>query len=64
MEELYKTQKKYSPPIGTSPREKLHDVLHAKIMDQKLRMMQHLKVDQPLLKESMHFLNLRNFMTD
>jgi hypothetical protein len=31
MEELYKTQTKVSPPIGTSPREKLHDVLHAKI---------------------------------
>ena len=31
MEELYKTQKAVQPPIGTSPREKLHDVLHAKI---------------------------------
>ena len=31
MFELYKTQKKVQPPIGTSPREKLHDVLHAKI---------------------------------
>ena len=31
MEELYKTQTKVQPPIGTSPREKLHDVLHAKI---------------------------------
>ncbi len=31
MEELYKTQKTIQPPIGTSPREKLHDVLHAKI---------------------------------
>jgi len=31
MDELYKTQTKVQPPIGTSPREKLHDVLHAKI---------------------------------
>ena len=31
MEELYKTQKTIQPPIGTSPREKLHDVLHSKI---------------------------------
>ncbi len=31
MEELYKTQTPVQPPIGTSPREKLHDVLHAKI---------------------------------
>ncbi len=31
MDELYKTQIKVQPPIGTSPREKLHDVLHAKI---------------------------------
>ena len=31
MDDLYKTQKAISPPIGTSPKEKLHDVLHAKI---------------------------------
>ena len=31
MDELYKTQTTVSPPIGTSPKEKLHDVLHAKI---------------------------------
>ena len=31
MDALYKTQKKVQPPIGTSPREKLHDVLHTKI---------------------------------
>ena len=31
MDELYKTQKAVQPPIGTSPKEKLHDVLHAKI---------------------------------
>ena len=31
MDDLYKTQKPISPPIGTSPKEKLHDVLHAKI---------------------------------
>ena len=31
MDDLYKTQKTVQPPIGTSPREKLHDVLHAKI---------------------------------
>ena len=31
MDALYKTQQSVSPPIGTSPREKLHDVLHAKI---------------------------------
>ena len=28
---LYSTQKTVQPPIGTSPKEKLHDVLHAKI---------------------------------
>ena len=28
---LYKTQKLVSPPVGTSPKEKLHDVIHAKI---------------------------------
>jgi hypothetical protein len=31
MDALYKTQTQVQPPIGTSPREKLHDVLHAKI---------------------------------
>ena len=31
LEVLYKTQKVVSPPVGTSPKEKLHDVLHAKI---------------------------------
>ena len=31
LETLYKTQKKVQPPIGTSPKEKLHDVLHTKI---------------------------------
>ena len=31
LETLFKTQKLVHPPIGTSPKEKLHDVLHAKI---------------------------------
>ena len=31
MDALYKTQQSVSPPIGTSPKEKLHDVLHTKI---------------------------------
>ena len=31
MDTLYATQKIVHPPIGTSPKEKLHDVLHAKI---------------------------------
>ena len=31
MDALYSTQKTVQPPIGTSPKEKLHDVLHAKI---------------------------------
>ena len=31
MDALYKTQQSVSPPIGTSPKEKLHDVLYAKI---------------------------------
>ena len=31
MDDLYKTQKTVQPPIGTSPKEKLHDVLHSKI---------------------------------
>ena len=31
LEALYATQKVVHPPIGTSPKEKLHDVLHAKI---------------------------------
>ena len=31
LEVLYKTQKLVHPPIGTSTKEKLHDVLHAKI---------------------------------
>ena len=31
MDALYSTQKVVHPPIGTSPKEKLHDVLHAKI---------------------------------
>ena len=31
MDALYTTQKEVHPPIGTSPKEKLHDVLHAKI---------------------------------
>ena len=35
LESLYKTQKVVHPPIGTSPKEKLHDVLHAKITGPK-----------------------------
>jgi hypothetical protein len=31
LEALFSTQKVVNPPIGTSPKEKLHDVLHAKI---------------------------------
>ena len=31
LEALFQTQKIINPPVGTSPREKLHDVLHAKI---------------------------------
>ena len=31
MDALYTTQKVVLPPVGTSPKEKLHDVLHAKI---------------------------------
>ena len=31
LETLFQTQKVINPPVGTSPREKLHDVLHAKI---------------------------------
>ena len=31
MDALYATEQSVSPPIGTSPKEKLHDVLHAKI---------------------------------
>ena len=31
MDALYATQKTVQPPVGTSPKEKLHDVLHAKI---------------------------------
>ena len=31
MDALYDTQQSVQPPIGTSPKEKLHDVLHTKI---------------------------------
>ena len=31
MDALYETQQSVQPPIGTSPKEKLHDVLHTKI---------------------------------
>ena len=31
LEALFQTQKVINPPVGTSPKEKLHDVLHAKI---------------------------------
>ena len=31
LEVLYKTQVVVQPPVGTTPKEKLHDVLHAKI---------------------------------
>ncbi len=31
MDALYLTQKVVQPPVGTSPREKLHDVIHGKI---------------------------------
>ena len=31
MDALYETQQSVHPPIGTSPKEKLHDVLHEKI---------------------------------
>ena len=31
LEVLYGTQTITHPPVGTSPKEKLHDVIHAKI---------------------------------
>ena len=61
MDALYKTEKKVQPPIGTSPREKLHDVLHAKINGPRATNDAAFKSGSVLVEEEYAFFKFEKF---
>ena len=61
MDDLYKTQKTVQPPIGTSPREKLHDVLHAKINGPRASNDAAFKSGSVLIEEEYAFFKFEKF---
>ena len=61
MDDLYKTQKAISPPKGTSPKEKLHDVLHAKINRPKATNDAAFKSGSVLIEGEYAFIKLEKF---
>ena len=61
MDELYKTQTTVSPPIGTSPKEKLHDVLHTKINGPKATTDAAFKTGSVLIEEGYAYFKFDKF---
>ena len=55
LEVLYGTQTITHPPIGTSPKEKLHDVIHAKINGPKAMNDAAFKSGTVLIEEGMAY---------
>jgi len=58
---LFETQTVVSPPIGTSPREKLHDVLHAKINGPKAMNDSSFKSGTVLIEEGFAYFRFEKF---
>jgi len=61
MDALYATQKIVHPPIGTSPKEKLHDVLHAKINGPRATSDAAFKTGSVLIENDMAFFKFEKF---
>ena len=61
LDALYKTQKTVSPPIGTSSKEKLHDVLHAKINGPKAMNDAGFKTGTVLIEDGYAFFKFDKF---
>jgi len=58
---LFETQKIVSPPIGTSPKEKLHDVIHAKINGPKAMNDSSFKSGTVLIEEGFAYFRFEKF---
>ena len=61
LEVLYGTQTITHPPIGTSPKEKLHDVIHAKINGPKAMNDAAFKSGTVLIEEGMAYFKFEKF---
>ena len=61
MDALYETEQPVQPPIGTSPKEKLHDVLHAKINGPRATNDAAFKSGSVLIEEEYAFFKLEKF---
>ena len=58
---LWKTEKTTKPPIGTTPKEKLHDVLHAKINGAKAQTDASFKTGTVLIEDGHAFFKFNKF---
>ena len=61
MDALYATQKIVHPPVGTSPKEKLHDVLHAKINGPRATSDAAFKTGSVLIENDMAYFKFDKF---
>ncbi len=61
LDALWKTQTVVSPPIGTTPKEKLHDVLHAKINGAKAQQDASFKTGTVLIQDGYAFFKFNKF---
>ena len=61
LDALYETEQPVQPPIGTSPKEKLHDVLHAKINGPRATNDAAFKSGSVLIEEEYAFFKLEKF---
>ena len=61
LDALWKTEKTVNPPIGTSSREKLHDVIHAKINGAKAQTDASFKTGTVLIQEGYAFFKFNKF---
>ena len=61
MDALYLTQKVVHPPIGTSPKEKLHDVIHAKINGPRASSDAAFKTGSVLIENDLAFFKFDKF---
>ena len=61
MDALYLTQKIVHPPIGTSPKEKLHDVIHAKINGPRATSDAAFKTGSVLIENDLAFFKFDKF---
>ena len=61
LDALWKTRSVVSPPIGTTPKEKLHDVLHAKINGAKAQTDASFKTGTVLIEDGYAFFKFNKF---